>query len=167
MANTTLGKRIKELVPDLRRFAFALTASAVEADDLLQDTVVRLLDKGIPDDADSKRWAFRVCKNIWLDQLRARKVRTAWAQQKANEGAPVEDGERVIEGISDVKNVEKWMREMPEDQRAALAMVALEGASYKETATALDIPIGTVMSRIARARRFLSDRMEPEARGGS
>ncbi len=145
----------------MRRFAFALTASAVEADDLLQDTVVRLLDKGIPDDADDRRWAFRVCKNIWLDQLRARKVRTNWAQQEANKGMPVEDGVRVIETISDVKGVERWMREMPEDQRAALAMVAIEGASYKETAAALDIPIGTVMSRIARARRFLSDRIRP------
>ncbi len=167
MANSTLGKRIKELVPDLRRFAFALTASAVEADDLLQDTVLRLLDRGIPDDADSKRWAFRVCKNIWLDQLRAQKVRRNWAQQAAKHEAQVEDGQRVIESISDVKNVERLMQEMPEGQRAALAMVALEGASYKETAVALDIPIGTVMSRVARARSFLTTRLEPEAIGDS
>lgn len=161
MANDTVSKRIRTLLPDLRRFAFALTASAVEGDDLLQDTVVRLLDKGIPADADAKRWAFRVCKNIWLDQMRAKKVRSTWAQQAAQQDAPVDDGEAKLEGISDVKRVEKLMDEMPGDQRAALAMVALEGASYKETAKALDIPIGTVMSRVARARRYLADRLGP------
>ena len=59
----------------LRRFCLSLTGQAADADDLLQATVERLLEKGMPQDAHVSKWAYRVCKNVWIDEIRARVVR--------------------------------------------------------------------------------------------
>lgn len=161
MVNNLFGKTIRELVPHVRRFAFALTGNASEADDLLHDTIARLLEKGMPEDAHPKKWAFRVCKNIWLDQLRAKKVRSDWAKQVAERDDLYEDGQRVADARLDIRQVEELMQEMPQDQRIVLSMVAIEGLSYKDAAASLEVPIGTVMSRVSRARAYLAERMVP------
>ena len=69
----------------LRRFCYSLTGNAADADDLLQATVEKLLNKGMPEDAHPAKWAYRVCKNVWIDEIRAREVRQRHAGSVAEE----------------------------------------------------------------------------------
>lgn len=70
-----MKEELIHLAPMLRRFAYSLTGSAPDADDLLQNTLERLLSRDIPADVELAKWAFRVCRNIWIDEYRARKIR--------------------------------------------------------------------------------------------
>jgi RNA polymerase sigma-70 factor (ECF subfamily) len=151
-----LRRELIELLPRLRRFAHALTGARHDADDLVQATVERLLGKGVPADAALDKWAFRVCRNAWVDEIRSRRTRSAVSLDDAPEVEEAVDGERVVIGKMTLAEVARALDALPEEQRAALALVVLEGCSYAETAEALDIPIGTVMSRIARARAALA-----------
>jgi RNA polymerase sigma factor (sigma-70 family) len=152
-----LRKELVALLPQLRRFAYSLAHNRADADDLLQATVERVLARSAPDDVDLLRWSFRICRNIWIDEIRARKVRQDAIRDEKIEIASAVDGERIIMGKFALNQVEQAMSQLPDDQRAALSLVALEGFSYAQTAEVLEIPIGTVMSRIARARRALVD----------
>lgn len=139
---------VKE-VPRLRRFAFSLTASSADADDLVQDVVVRVLEKGLPEHDDPVPWLITLCKNLWVDRVRQRK---GWkrADEKRNLVQPVTYMEPV-ESLQREKLLAK-IQELPEASRMALELVAIEGFSYAEAADILKIPLGTVMSRVARAR---------------
>lgn len=162
MKSDALRQGIVDLLPRLRRFAYALTGARADADDLLQASVERLLKKGAPDDADLSKWAFRVCKNIWIDEIRARKVRVQAAVSGKVGGEEVIDGEHIMMSKMAFLEVNEAMGKLPDEQRAALSLVALEGFSYADAAEALDAPIGTVMSRIARARKALAQSLTPE-----
>ena len=143
----------------LKRFSSSLTGDLHDADDLLQLTVERVLERGMPSDAHAGKWAYRVCRNLWLDELRARDVRSRFAKAEAAGNSDL--------GISDAgglerlefERVDQAINTLPEDQRTVLLLVAVEGRSYAEVAELLDIPIGTVMSRVARARRSLADKI--------
>lgn len=152
-----LRKEIVEALPSLRRFAYALTGARADADDLLQATVLRLLEKGAPEDADVRKWAFRVCKNIWIDDRRARAVRLQTAASGALDGATAFDGERAAIGRLALNEADRALTALPTEQRAALSLVAVEGMTYAEAAEALEVPVGTIMSRIARARAALCE----------
>lgn len=162
MKSSALRQAIVELLPRLRRFAFALTGTRADADDLLQATVVRLLEKGVPEGVDLSRWSFRVCKNIWIDEIRSRNVRTLAAVSGKTGGENSVDGEKTVMDKIAFTEVTNAMSKLPDEQRAALSLVALEGFSYAEAADALDAPIGTIMSRIARARKSLVQALNPE-----
>ncbi len=142
----------------LKRFCLSLTGSTADADDLLQATVERLLERGIPNDAHTARWAYRVCKNMWIDELRSREVRQRHANASIQAGDPVQvvpSAEVQSSGEESLEAVNEAMARLPEEQRLALTLVAVEGKSYAEAAQILDVPIGTIMSRIARARKQL------------
>ncbi|MER2491656.1 RNA polymerase sigma factor [Catenovulum sediminis] len=153
-----MKQQITKLVPQLRRFAFALTGSADDADDLLQNTIERLLRQA-PDaqDEDLTKWAFRVCKNLWIDEYRSRKVRSQAAANPELSANQAVDGERAMQGEIALQQVNSAMAQLPDEQRSIISLIALEGLSYKEAAAALELPIGTVMSRLARARLALSE----------
>ena len=157
-----LRQEIVEILPQLRRFAYSLTGAPHDADDLLQATVERLLDRGAPTDVDLLKWSFRICKNIWIDEIRARKVRTTAAVSGKVGGEGKVDGERIVMDRITLTQVNNAMDGLPDEQRAALSLVAIEGFSYAEAADILDTPIGTIMSRIARARRALSNNINVE-----
>ena len=150
-------ERLMAELPGLKRFCLSLTGAEADADDLLQATVERLLDRGLPDDAHMARWSYRVCKNLWIDEVRAREVRsrhiTAVAQGGNADTAPSAETQSAAE--MQLEAVYAALRHLPEEQRLALTLVAVEGKSYAEAAEILDVPIGTIMSRIARARRQL------------
>jgi RNA polymerase sigma-70 factor (ECF subfamily) len=148
-----------ELLPRLRRFCFALTGAAHDADDLMQATVERLLQKPPPDDADLAKWTFRVCRNIWIDEVRARKVRRVEEIDEETVMSGTGGEKEAMEKIA-LMEVNAAMAKLPDDYRAVLSLVALEGCSYKAAAEVLGIPVGTVMSRLARARRTLADMVE-------
>ncbi|WP_422345205.1 RNA polymerase sigma factor [Parasphingorhabdus sp.] len=157
MDQERLKQEISGIMDNLRRFAFSLTGEKQDAYDLLQETIVRLLEKNVPDDADTRKWAFRVCKNIWLDQLRANKVRRQWAESKIGEMDNRQDGQKIADDHIALEEVKSIMAELPDEQRTILSLVAVEGFSYKEAAEMENIPVGTVMSRLSRARAAIAD----------
>ena len=152
-----LDHEIVELLPRLRRLARALARNAADADDLAQVTVERALAHrgqwrpGTHFDS----WIFRIMKNAWIDEARARRRRAAVL-------APAEDGERVgdagaaaAEDRLAVGEVERAMSRLPDDQRLAVALVLIEGLSYREAAAVLQVPEGTLTSRLVRGRSAL------------
>jgi RNA polymerase sigma-70 factor, ECF subfamily len=149
---------IVALVPRLRRFCMALTRSADGGDDLAQSTIERALsriDQWQPGTRlDS--WMFRIAQNIFIDEVRASKRRGTTVDVDALEMVVGDDGRRITEGRSDVARARAAIEALPDDQRSLIALVVIDGQSYKEAAAILDIPIGTVMSRIARARQSIA-----------
>ena len=146
----------------LRKFCLSLTGNAADADDLLQTTVEKILEKGMPEDAHAAKWAYRICKNSWIDEIRSRDVRQKYPRQAGElvlEEAP--SAEHVASGERQVARVSAALDSLPEDQRLALTLVAVDGKTYAEAAEILEVPMGTIMSRIARARRNLMDTYQP------
>ncbi len=159
------------ILPRLRRFAISLTGDRADGDDLLQKVVERLLARQVPDDVDLLKWSFRVCRNIWIDEIRSRAVRTHVAVDDVSHQLRGDDGEASAMARLTLRDVQKAMEALPDDQRLALVLVAIEGLSYAQTAETLDVPIGTIMSRVARARKSLAGQFGGEAffevKGGS
>ena len=149
---------IAALVPRLRRFAAVLSGSRDEGDDIVQTACVRALsrlDQFTPGTRlDS--WMFRIVQTTFLDRVRSRKRRNETADPDAIERLSYGGlGARGPEDRLTLARVRAAMAELPEDQRAVMVLVAIEGYAYRDAAEALGIPIGTVMSRLARARARL------------
>lgn len=145
----------------LRKFCLSLTGAAADADDLLQMTVEKILDKGMPEDAHAAKWAYRICKNAWIDELRSRDVRHRYPQLVTDQDEVSPSAEQTAGGERQIAAVSAALDQLPKDQRVALTLVAVDGRTYAEAAEILDVPVGTIMSRIARARRNLMDVYEP------
>ena len=145
------------ILPRLKRFAVSLTGNTADADDLLQMVVERILKQGMPEGAHILKWGFRICRNLWIDELRARKVRQHIAVEDMTFELRGEDGEQTAMAKLTLKEVDRALSTLQEDQRAAICLVSVEGFSYAEAAETLDVPIGTIMSRVSRARRSLSE----------
>ncbi|MEP6390431.1 MAG: RNA polymerase sigma factor [Halioglobus sp.] len=139
----------------LRKFCYSLTGNGADADDLLQTTVEKILNKGMPHDAHPAKWAYRVCKNTWIDEIRSRDVRLKYPQQVEAESDISLSTETVAHDEREIVTVSKALDELPAEQRLALSLVAIDGKTYAEAADILEVPIGTIMSRIARARKNL------------
>jgi RNA polymerase sigma-70 factor (ECF subfamily) len=105
---------------------------------------------------------FRIAQNIWLDQRRAHKVRGDAVDIDEAYDVAGEDGREVAENRLTLKEVSKGVAGLPSDQQVLIALVCVDGLSYKEASEVLDIPIGTVMSRLARARRALYNLAHPD-----
>jgi RNA polymerase sigma factor (sigma-70 family) len=147
-----------EQLPSLRRYARALTGDAWAADDLVQDTLERACVKWRlwAVGTDLRAWLFTLMHNIYLNQRRAAKVAgnsVSIEEVEAELHAPAAAGD-------DPLDVGRCLARLPADQRAVLLLVALEDMSYGEAAKVLAIPIGTVMSRLSRARSRLRELME-------
>src|SRR5262245_44969112 len=146
------------VLPRLRRFAYALTGSNEQGDDLVQDACLRALSRielwqpGTRLDS----WMYRIAQNIWLDRVRANKVRGEAVDIDVMEGMTGTDGRIVAESELTLQAVAAAMARLPAEQRTTIALVCIEGASYKEAAEISGVPVGTVMSRLARARRTLN-----------
>jgi RNA polymerase sigma factor (sigma-70 family) len=163
--NTSASRREEMLaiLPNLRRFALSLAGNLADADDLLQSTVERLLERGAPADAGLLPWSLKVCRNLWIDELRSRKVRRNAARDPALGADEVFPGEEQVIGEISLAEVQRALDAMPEDHRSVLELVAVEGYTYREAAEVLQVPIGTVMSRLARARTLLVARIANRA----
>lgn len=158
----------QELLADLgglRRFCLSLTGSGADADDLLQATVERILDKGMPEDAHTAKWAFRVCRNVWIDELRSREVRLKYPQIAGEQVEETLSAEHIAGSEQHFMAVAEALEELPEEQRLALTLVTIEGKTYAEAADILEVPVGTIMSRIARARKNLMTIYSPPEEG--
>jgi RNA polymerase sigma-70 factor (ECF subfamily) len=150
----SIRQQILALLPRLRRFARTITRNVHDADDLVQLSIERALlrhEQWQPD-LRFEGWVFGIMRNAWVDEVRARQRRD---RMFLPEGA----GEHVGEArdVAQIRrlSVQTAMAFLPEEQRMAIALVLLEGLSYKEAAEALDVPIGTVTSRLAHGRTAL------------
>jgi RNA polymerase sigma-70 factor (ECF subfamily) len=141
---------IIELLPRLRRFARTITRNHDDADDLVQISVERALQRHEQWRPDSRRegWLFGVMRNVWIDEVRARPRRD---RVFVAEGEPVGAGD----DQADALGVQTALLALPDEQRMALTLVLIEGLSYTEAAEALELPVDTLMSRLARGREAL------------
>ncbi len=152
-----LRSEIVAILPRLRRFCLSLARSTDAADDLCQATIERALSRADQFIAGTRldSWMYRIAQNLHIDQ--GRRTRTRGTQVDVDHAIELagDNGVQIVEGRSDLSRAQAAMASLPEDQRVLLAFVVLDGMSYREAADALDIPIGTVMSRLARARRAI------------
>lgn len=150
-------------LPRLRRFCRALTGNDHNADDLAQSTVERALNNLDRWQRGSRldSWMFRIAKNLWIDQLRSSKSRGPYAEQDHLLELSGEDGRQVAEAQLMLRKTETHIAALPEEQRAVVALILIDGLPYKDAAEILEVPIGTVMSRLSRARKTLAEQLLP------
>ncbi len=144
-------------IPRLRRYARALCGSDVEADDLVQETLARALahlGHWIAGD-NPRKWLFAILHNHYVDGVRRSTRRPLHVSIDAGDFTPTSAGADA--GLR--HDLDRGLQALAEDQRRVLLLVGLEGLSYAETADILNIPIGTVMSRLARGREKLRREM--------
>ncbi len=160
MAND-IRDRMVELLPRLRRFAYALTGNMDKADDLVQETCARALASADQWQAGTRldSWMYRIAQNLWFDRMRATKVRGEVVDVDTAVDLVGSDGRDVTESRLTLQVVAKSIAQLPADQQLVITHVCIDGLSYKDAADVLGIPIGTVMSRLARARRALHSAM--------
>ena len=141
-------------LPRLRRYARALTGDRHLADDLVQDTLERALTRSLLWRSGTKldAWLLTIMHNLFVNQIRSR----ARQATEALDTLPVEPAQRAMQTDAlEVRDLNSALLALPVEQRAVLLLVTLDERSYEETARILDIPVGTVMSRLSRARERL------------
>lgn len=147
MFSFTFNRAVERELPYLRRYACGLTRSRDLADDLVQDCIARALDRKSDWRGGSMRaWLYRIMYTTFIDQTRRMKVRAA---------EPLEDRHHTAAApfmAAEVFDALAAIARLPAEQRAVLLLVAVEGLSYREAADVTGVPVGTVMSRLARAR---------------
>ncbi|NEU10597.1 sigma-70 family RNA polymerase sigma factor [Methylobacterium sp. BTF04] len=154
---------IVDLLVPLRRYARALTRDTLRADDLVHDTLVRALESGQVSrpNTNLRTWMMTVLHNVFIDDQRRKRVESRHAE------ALVQMGEEVAPPAQEAQirlaQIRRAFLTLPEEQRAALHLVTLEGMAYAEAASVLGIPIGTLMSRLGRGRAALRAFEEGEA----
>jgi len=160
--SSDFSARVDELIPRLRRYARALTGERNAADDLVQDTLERAWTKlhlwraG----SDLRAWLFTIMHNVHVNQVRSRGATPTLPLDEDMPDAPVRATQS---DMLEVRDIDAALRRLPVEQREVLLLVALEHLSYQAAADTLEIPIGTVMSRLARARERLRIMLQGEA----
>lgn len=151
--------QIIRLLPRLRRFARTITRDPHDADDLVQISIERALLRFAQWRPESRfeSWMFGIVRNAWIDEVRSRK-------RRSRVFLPEESGENVSDAGSEspasLLALQEALASLPEEQRMAIALVLIEGLSYKEAADVLEVPIGTVTSRLARGRDALQAQLK-------
>ena len=168
---TDMGAAIEDLrdeiigmMPRLRRFACSLTRELHDADDLVQITVERALKRAdqFREDSHLAGWLYGILRNAWIDECRSR-------QRREPAHVPQESAEEVSDPAAgsqaELLCVQDALLQLPEEQRLAVSLVLIEGFSYKEAAHIMNVPIGTLTSRLARGREALQEMLSetPEA----
>src|SRR2546423_11276550 len=144
---TAFRESVEAMIPALRRYARALARDAEIADDLVQDTLVRALrSERLFLGGDVRSWLYTILTDLNRNRLRSLSRRPALMPMGDNDAADMAGPE------AGGRDIERALATLVEDQRTALLLVVLEGLSYREVAEVQGVPIGTVMSRLARAR---------------
>lgn len=150
---------LTQCLPRLRRFAHSLSRDSADADDLTQATIERALLARAQWRPGTRldSWLYRIMRNLWIDTARSR-------ARSAKREAPPEAGDSVgidprpgMEASIDLARIMAAMSGLPDEQREVVALILVEGFGYRETAEMLDLPIGTVSSRLVRGRNALLD----------
>ena len=156
-ANDEIHARLVAFLPRLRRFCHGLTGNRDHGDDLLQATYERALSRLELWQAGTslENWILKMASNLHIDMLRAQKVRGIAVEIDEALDLPGEDQLARLEFRSELDAVNAALARMSVELRQVLTAVVIEGLSYRETAELFEIPIGTVMSRVSRARQFV------------
>jgi RNA polymerase sigma-70 factor (ECF subfamily) len=153
------------LLPRLRAFARSLARTPEAADDLVQaacEKALRSLDQWTPGTRlDS--WMFRIVQNQWIDTKRRERPQSTIDEPAVEAQLEGDDGLRTTEARLTLARVRQEIARLPEEQRTVLVLICVEDLSYREAAEILDLPMGTVMSRLARARRSLAQAVGEDA----
>jgi RNA polymerase sigma-70 factor, ECF subfamily len=153
----TFAKNVEATIPALRRYARALTRNSDISDDLVQDTLVRALrSEQLFRGGEVRSWLYTILTNLNRNRLRSLARRPPMLPIEDTDDGPnlaVETGSR---------DIERALATLLEDQRSALLLVALEGLTYREAANVQGVPIGTLMSRLARARVQIKSYLDGE-----
>jgi RNA polymerase sigma-70 factor (ECF subfamily) len=159
--SVSVGDQLIAVLPRMRRFARGLTGSAVEADDLVQSACERALSRAhqFQEGTRFDSWMFRIVQTIWIDQLRSQNTRREDAEEAGMHVGTDEPGRRVEARLA-LDEVRIALKHLPAEQRSALMLVTVDGLSYKEAAEIADVPVGTIMSRLARARVALQAKLD-------
>ena len=163
MTANAINNEIAALLPRLRRFARSIVYNRDDADDLVQIAVERGLGRSAQWEPGTRldSWMFRIMKNAWIDEVRSRMRRDALF-------APEEAGEHVGDGFAEAQQqrmaIEKAVSMLSDEHRMVIALVLVDGLPYKEAAEVLEIPMGTLTSRLVRARAALQELLSDQAR---
>jgi RNA polymerase sigma-70 factor (ECF subfamily) len=155
-----MQSELVSLLPRLRRFAVSLTRNGPDADDLVQEPCIKAMANAQDWDRAQglDRWVFRILRNHWISELRKRQVRLGQGHVDVHETEELVTKTTAEHDLA-ARQVMGRLAGLPPAFSSALLLVAVEGYSYKEAAEILDIPQGTVMSRISRARALLADQL--------
>jgi RNA polymerase sigma-70 factor (ECF subfamily) len=161
MADRTMIEDLPLHVAGLRRYALALTGSRFEAEDLVQDTLSRAIAAapGFRKGGNLRGWLFTIMHNAFISSVRARRA----AGRELDDDLPELSQAPTQLDRLEVRDVLAALARLPEAQRAALVLIALEDFSYSEAARVLGVPLGTLMSRLARGREALRRAMREDA----
>jgi RNA polymerase sigma-70 factor (ECF subfamily) len=151
--------QIAALLPRLRRFGRVLARTREDADDLVQAAIEKALVRTTQWERGTRldSWLFRIMQTTWIDEVRARQRRgETFVSEEEAEQLGVSTGDTQVDALA----VRKAVAQLNDDQRAVVALVLVEGLGYEEAAGVLGVPVGTVTSRLARARERLQDMLE-------
>lgn len=154
-----LREQLAALLPRLRRFGRTLARHREDADDLVQTALERALTRADQWQPGTRldSWMFRIMQNAWIDETRARERRgQTFVAEEEGEAVGVSFTDAQIDAIA----VRRAVARLNDDQRSVVGLVLVEGLPYKEAAEVLGVPIGTVTSRLARAREALQALLE-------
>ncbi|WP_234854033.1 RNA polymerase sigma factor [Paracoccus everestensis] len=159
--DAAFGEALIRLLPNLRRYAMSLARRADLADDLVQTTVERAIRASASYDpaARLEPWLFRITRNAFIDVTRRQRTQGVEVDVFDIPEALPDDNDRAIEARLMLRATQDAMKSLPPEQAEILHLICIEELSYAEAAAVLDIPKGTVMSRLSRARLALSDRL--------
>lgn len=149
--------RLEASIPALRRYAFALVRDRDAADDLVQDCLVRALDRlhTRTGDGDPRPWLFTILHNLCVSRWRRARIRAA-VMVEVDADLPTPAAQPASAELAEAMRA---LADLPDEQRHVLLLVAVEGFEYAEAAAILGVPVGTVMSRLSRARDRLREGM--------
>ncbi|MFK7902122.1 MAG: RNA polymerase sigma factor [Nitratireductor sp.] len=160
MSPDSFKSELIQLLPRLKRYALTLTRSAPDADDLVQDACMSALKKWKQYDASKplERWLFTILRNQWISEIRKQSVRQGQGQVAAEDAIEL-SADNNADDVILAKQVQGKITNLPSELSQPLLLVCAEGYSYQEASKFLEVPIGTIMSRIHRARKILSSQM--------
>ena len=163
----TFESELAQLLPRLRRFAFALSRNGADADDLAQAAIERALrsrDQWQPGTRlDS--WLYRIMRNLWIDTVRSRGRREKHEAPEEAAKDVGEDPREAMHASMELQRAMAAMERLPDEQREVVALILVEGFGYREVSEMLELPIGTVSSRLVRGRMALLEMLGGNADG--
>lgn len=161
----TVRRGLSDLYPRLHRYCLMITPDAASADDLAQSACIRALERAHQFKPDTRldSWVFKITQRLWIDELRKRTVRTGAGTLDIDD-VELQDHAPDPETNTINREIMRGVMTLPETQRVTALLVYGEGYSYKDAADILDIPIGTVMSRLAAARSKMVQTFETHAK---